>query len=1111
MFQDKRKFKVADPDVRPGHDTPDWEGAARRARGRRAQFASGGARTSIPFPGEVRRLLFLIPLGLVFLALYALGVGFALFRPGYSPIDRVASAFLGVALLFVLLHGLGYANSMLKAFAASRNPAKILFAPANSPRVTCLIASYNEPPEVLEETVAAVSALDYPNKEIILLDDSTHEGPRRAAREIAAKYDVRCVQRVTRRGFKAGAINDFLPEITSPYIAMFDADALPTPEFLREVVPHLIENPRLGWAQTPQFYANTNVSYTALAAARQQSVFYEYICEGKSYSRAAFCCGTNVIFARRALEDVGGFDESSVTEDFATSLKLHLRGWDSLYLNRVYVYSLAPETLGAYFTQQSRWAFGSLGLLRPLLARFFKNPRGLKAGQWFEYLLSTTYYWIGLVNFIFLMLPILYIFFGIKPLRLDALTYLAVFLPYLAFSLHTFYAGMEARGLKVGDMMLGQQLGFLSFPTHIAAGLSALSGRKRPFGVTPKGVGGRVSYWSLWPQLLMLALSAGACGWGMYRYFAGLDRNTTAALVNSFWALYHVWMLSSVFRLNRPVRVGESKKILFARDGEEEVRTLSALEGARNPLSLGRVTAALAVACLLFIGTFIGIVASWNRAPVYPVNVMVLDRTGAQNGREHRQLLWTLNYLKVRQQKGGVVNGARPTYDLDRDYFGAFYAPNARPALDAKTGELVVTGVSRPLPPRLPSPGLLYIADTFGEFRVRDARAGKLVTYRARKRGLTATEVEAIDDFARRGGMVMGEWNALGFPTRPGGYLPEDQLKRAIETARQNRIRLERTELARAQTALDVAQSSHDFRRISAARGRLEDVRGEIVTAEYRLRALQNRSLYNAVQAKQARAAQQLEGLLHTSYAGWYGRFVDDFAAEASYDPELYRSVAADLKRRLGDKARVPSGPGFVFYPDGGSETINPQTGAIEKSPFARPVVILGSDLGGAANAELCQIVRTRDEKLRNDPLLRGVREAVPARLWFDLVRPKAGARVLANYELRITPQTAERLRKAGFPKEFLADSDSRVRFPALVAFRDGNTERGELRSVYFAGDASGYPSIDETVQRFPALGAAERWSAGRLGTFGTQFFWGYYEPVLRNVFEENPRLRYSS
>ncbi len=1106
----KKRFKVASPDIRPGHDTPDWEGAARRARGARKKLAGDAGPSSPALTGAGRRLLWLIPLGLFFAALYALSVGLSLFRADYSPADRVASLLLGGALLFVLLHGLGYANSMIKALRASQAPPKLLFASANAPRVVCLVASFNEPPDVLEETIAGVCALDYPNKEVVLLDDSTQEAKRRAAADIARKYNVRCVQRVTRRGFKAGAINDFLPQISAPYIAMFDADALPAPGFLGEVVPHLGQNPRLGWVQTPQFYANIAVSYTALAASRQQSVFYEYICEGKSASRAAFCCGTNVVFARRALEDVGGFDENSVTEDFATSFALHRRGWDSLYLNRVGVFSLAPETLGAYFTQQGRWAFGSLGLFRPFMRAFFRNPRALSAGQWSEYGLSATYYWVGLVNFLFLCLPIAYIFFGVKPLRQDALTYLAVFLPYLAFSLHTFYAGMEGRGFAVGDMILGQQLGFLSFPTHIGAGISALLGRKRPFGVTPKGVGGRLSYWSLWPQLGMLLLSAVAGGWGLWRYFAGFDRNTTAALVNSFWALYHVWMLGSLFKLNRPARVGATQKAFFAPDGAAAPATLSPLRGGRNPLSLGRVTGALALASLLAVGTLAGVVLAWNRAPVYPVNVVVLDRTSAGAGREHRALLWTLDYLKVRGQKNGPLGNARATYDPNLDYFGAFFPPDAKAKRDPRSGQMVVTGVNRPLPAFLPTPGAMYIADTFGEFRARVGRGQKEALFRARKRGLNPKEIASIGDFAGRGGLLMGEWNTLGYPTRPGGFLPEAQLSRALEQARAEKARIERSALARAQDALDAAQATRDFRRIGWARGQLEDVRGQVVSAEYRVRALQSRALFNAVQAKQARAAKQLEGLFHTSYAGWYGRFVDDFAAETRYDPALYASVAADLKRRFGPHAPAPRGPGFVFYPDGEGETIDPQTGAILKSPFARPVAVLGADLGETPGAGLCQIVRTSDPALRADPLLRGVRAAVPARLWFDLVRPGVGTRVLANYELHISTETAKRLRVAGFPPEFLDSGDTRVRFPALVAFRDGADSKGELRSVYFAGDASGYADRDETIARFPALGGVEKWTSARLGAFGTQFFWGYYEPVLRNVFESTPRLRYA-
>ncbi len=1117
LLKDKPKFKSVSGDLfRPGHDGEQFARAARRARGERTRLVTRAKAQERASLGTTRRLIALTWIGLFFLALYVATVGAALLRPGYNTSDRIASVFLALALGFVALHGVGYAGSMLKALAQSKAPQKRgqPFASAKAPRVACLIASFNEPPEVLEETVAAVLALDYPDKEVVLLDDSTRELNQRAARDIAQRYGIQCVSRTNRRGFKAGAINDFLRHTHADFLALFDADALPSSEFLRDIVPQLEENPRLGWVQTPQFYANTSASYTAMAAARQQNVFYEYICEGKSRSHAAFCCGTNVVFRKRALEEVGGFDESSVTEDFATSFELHLRGWDSRYVNRVYVLSLAPETLGAYFTQQSRWAFGSMGTLGRIVRAFFKNPRALKAGQWWEYFLSATYYWVGLANLIFLLMPMLTLFFGIKPLRQDALTYALVLVPYLLWTMHGFYAGMEARGFRAGETVLGQQIGFLSFPTQVAAGLSVLTGRKRPFGVTPKGVGGRTSFLFLWPQLLMLALSALACGWGLSRYFGGYERDTLAALVNAFWAGFHVWMLSALFRLNRPVREGSVAKDFFRDETQARPATLSPLRGLRNPFSIGRAAAVLSLLTLGVFGAVGASIVDWNRAPQYPVNVLVLDRTGAGGGIKHQTPLWTLNFLKVRKQNGGPLGAAGGFYNAAQDYFGFFPDPKPKPHFDSNSGESVILGGDRSLPSRLPTPGVLYIADTLGEFRGRDA-SGKAAVFRARKRGLSPDEVDAIGDFANRGGLVMAQWNTLGYPTRPGAFVPEQQMAAALETARKRRQQLERVELARAQSALDVAQSTHNFRVISKARGKMEDVRGQIISAEYRLRALQNRALFNAIEAKQARAATKLEGLLHVSYAGWYGRFVEDFAAQRTFDPALYASVKADLNKRSGSSKNAsniePSGPGFVFYRDGGSEIFDPATQTLKRSPLARPVAILGADLGGAPGEELAQIKRTEDAKLSDDPLLRGVRPSVPARMWFDVVAPHKGARVLAFYELRLTSGAAKRLKASGFPANLFDGAHTTIRFPALIAYRDGDSSRGELRSLYFGGEASGYGTLGEAVRRFPALGGVDRAFGGRFGAFSSKYYWGYYEPVLRNVFDSTPRVRFAS
>jgi cellulose synthase (UDP-forming) len=207
---------------------------------------------------------------------------------------------------------------MIKASWAYDEVKRRVFSPQREPKIVCLVACFNEPLPVLEETIAAMMNMDYGNKEVIIIDDSTKEEIRQGVRDIAERYGAGVRQRTNRRGYKAGAINDFLRTTDAAYIAIFDADGLPAHNLLRDLVPIIEENPRLAFVQTPQFYANTAVSNVALAAGRQQNVFYEYICEGKSYSRSAFCCGTNVIFRRDALLAVGGFDESSVTEDFMT-------------------------------------------------------------------------------------------------------------------------------------------------------------------------------------------------------------------------------------------------------------------------------------------------------------------------------------------------------------------------------------------------------------------------------------------------------------------------------------------------------------------------------------------------------------------------------------------------------------------------------------------------------------------------------------------------------------------------------------------------------------------------------------------------------------------------
>jgi cellulose synthase (UDP-forming) len=522
-----------------------------------------------PWLAFVLLILSLLSVYLVFRTL-------ALFAADYRPIDRVASVFLFGAELFSLVHAVGYLLGTIKARRGYKVPREHPFAAYVEPPVAVLIASFNEPEHVLEETVAAVASMDYGPKFLYLVDDSTRDEARRGAEGLAARYGARLVRRGQRRGYKAGAINDLLPHLEEPYLAIFDADARPVTTFLRELVPLIDRDPGLAFVQTPQYYERTESLPVASISASQQAVFFEYICEGKDTSGAMFFCGTNGIFRRDALLSIGRrigdrteyLDESSVTEDFATSLSLHQRGWRSLYYNRVYVYGMGPETLSAYFTQQMRWARGNLGVFPRLLWEMVRRPRSLRLAQWWEYFLTCTYYFVGWTNFCFMIMPILFLLFGVRPLIADPVAYLAAFVPYLFASLCFFYINMVRRGQRLRDLWLGQALGFATFWIYMKAAVAAMLGRARAFGVTPKGVGGKLPVRALWPQGTLLVLSYAAGVWGILRYLY-LNRAITL-LVNVMWSWYHVALLLPLFYyFNRRVEIQPRTNLFDRYLGEE--------------------------------------------------------------------------------------------------------------------------------------------------------------------------------------------------------------------------------------------------------------------------------------------------------------------------------------------------------------------------------------------------------------------------------------------------------------------------------------------------------------------------------------------------------------
>lgn len=469
---------------------------------------------------------------------------FVFFAEGYSFLDRIFAIFLLVGELFFFIHGIGYSINVIKASRRYREEfdSQHYFLNVKEPKVAVFITAYNEDADTLENTISACTLMNYGNKQIYLLDDSMKPELKRTSAALAEKYGIRYVHRENRRGFKAGAINDMLTRLDAKYLLILDADQRPSYNFLNEIIPIAEENPKMAFVQTPQYYVNRESSKVSNAAFSQQSVFYANVSEGKSVSNAMFACGTNIVLRVSALKDAGGFDEESVTEDFATSFKLHAKGYGSYYYNNVFVEGDGPVSIAGYYMQQMRWAYGTIGVLKKILKEFYKHPRRLTSVQWWEYFLSGTWYFVGWAFFLMMICPVAFLLFEIRPLLTEPYAYAVAYIPYLLFSSLQFFVSMSMRGFRAKYQWFGQALTYLTFPIYMLAAIYALLGKKIPFAVTPKGGSGKSSLKYFWPQIAMMLIIFFAITVGIWKSVQQFD---AALLINILWSVYYLILLST--------------------------------------------------------------------------------------------------------------------------------------------------------------------------------------------------------------------------------------------------------------------------------------------------------------------------------------------------------------------------------------------------------------------------------------------------------------------------------------------------------------------------------------------------------------------------------------
>jgi cellulose synthase (UDP-forming) len=454
---------------------------------------------------------------------------------------------------FFILHGFSYSLNLLRG---SRHPGirPAALAESDLPPVAVLISCYNEPVEVVRATLEAATRLDYPRRQIYLLDDSSDEATVAALEAECERLGALLLHRRERRGYKAGALNDALAVADEPFLMLLDADQRPDPGFLRGAISRLLPRTDAAFIQTPQTYDNTGGSLVAFAAEVQQTPFYDFGCVGKDAANAAFYVGTNCVLRREAVLSAGGFAEDSVTEDLVTSYRMHRVGWRSGYHPRVAVRGVGPPNLLAYFNQQYRWAYGTFRF-----APEWRRGRGagskLTRVQQLEYFLTISW-WLQAWSLVaLLLLPPAFFLLGARIVGPDLWFYAAAFVPYAVLANLTGVLTLGSRGYSGRGVLLGQALTMVAFPVYMKALVDALRGKRTPFKVTGKKEGlVYVRFRLLAPQLVVLSLNLSALALGAW----SLLRETLAALLLVLvllLAIAGIWEFLMRARELQPLRI----------------------------------------------------------------------------------------------------------------------------------------------------------------------------------------------------------------------------------------------------------------------------------------------------------------------------------------------------------------------------------------------------------------------------------------------------------------------------------------------------------------------------------------------------------------------------
>jgi cellulose synthase (UDP-forming) len=454
-----------------------------------------------------------------------------------TPLNGIFS--IGLFLMELLLLSGGIIQLILLLRIHDRRPeadqvAVDVLSGKFTPTVDILIPTYNEPAFILRRTIIGCQALDYSAKQIYLLDDTHRPEIQALAEELGCEYRMR----PDNRHAKAGNLNQAIAQTSGELIVVFDADFIPTKNFLTRTVG-FFQDSQVALVQTPQSFYNPDPISRNLGLENtltpDEEVFYRQIQPIRDGVGGVICAGTSFVVRRSALTATGCFVTESLSEDYFTGIRLAASGYRVLYLNEKLSAGLAAENIAIQALQRTRWAQGTLQ------AFFVKtNPLtipGLNLLQRLAHLEGLLHWFTSPARVGLLFMPLAYAFLHVIPVRATGAEIMYFFIPFYLVQITAFsWLNLRARSAVLSDVYSL----VLVFPLAVTVIKVMLNPFGKGFKVTPKGgVNDRFSFnWQLaFPLMAMFTATA-----------------------ISLWMNLGTYLIMGTWQLNMPVAVTEQLK-----------------------------------------------------------------------------------------------------------------------------------------------------------------------------------------------------------------------------------------------------------------------------------------------------------------------------------------------------------------------------------------------------------------------------------------------------------------------------------------------------------------------------------------------------------------------